>query len=141
MTTENEVTKVEVASKPDPSSTPTAKAAEPAKEAGPPPVSFRQLLRFADWLDILMVTVGYTCAIAGGLVSPLSALVLGELFNAVSQSGATDFSAAVNKQAGYLALVALGSFLFNFFGISLACLTAERQARRVRIAYMRGILR
>lgn len=114
--------------------------AEPKpKDDGPPPVSYLQLFRFADWTDVVFTTVGYVLALGAGVVSPLSTLVLGELFNAVSSPGT--FDAQVNRQSGYLGLITLGCFVLNMVGVTMACLSAERQSRRLRIAYMQAILR
>jgi ATP-binding cassette subfamily B (MDR/TAP) protein 1 len=116
-----------------------AETAKKGPEKGPPPVSYFGIFRFADALDVFLLVVAYTSAILGGVVTPLSALVLGGLLNALSNP--LSFDKEVDKLALYLTLVGLGCLLFQFLGISLALLSAERQTRRVRVAFMRALLR
>jgi len=41
---------------------------------------FWDIYRFADKLDILLVTIGFICAIGNGCVQPMLSVVLGQVF-------------------------------------------------------------
>lgn len=50
-----------------------------------PSVPFRQLFRYATWGEVFLISVAIIGAAVTGAVIPLSALVLGELINAIAQ--------------------------------------------------------
>lgn len=49
-------------------------------------VSFRELFRFADGLDMLLIVIGTIGAIANGVTQPLMTVVFGQLINAFGKT-------------------------------------------------------
>jgi len=57
-------------------------------------VSFYKLFNFADKLDVILMIIGFICAVANGLSQPLMALIFGKLINTF---GSTDPSQIVKE--------------------------------------------
>jgi len=115
-------------------------AAVPSPQGAPlRPVSFAALFRFADARDAAAGVCALACAAGSGVVIPLTTLLLGALLDA-SGGGAGD-GARVDAAAGWLALLAAGAFVCLGGGVLLASFSAQRQAQRLRRAYVRALLR
>ena len=99
-------------------------------------VPFIALFRFADARDRAAGAVALLCALGSGVVVPVSTLLLGALLNDTS-----GYASRVDAAALYLTLLGVGSFLCLGGGVVLASLSAQRQAARLRRAYVRALLR
>jgi ATP-binding cassette, subfamily B (MDR/TAP), member 1 len=108
-------------------------------------VPFSQLLRYADATDYALLTVGTLSALTLGLSQPIEGIFFGEFvssFNA--QTAATDrdaFLDGVNTIA--LKYTLLGVVVLAVAALQVSCysITASRQAKRIRAAYVGAILK
>ncbi|KAL6991362.1 ABC-type xenobiotic transporter, partial [Sarracenia purpurea var. burkii] len=57
-------------------------------------IAFYRLFSFADRLDIGLMIVGVTCAVANGMAQPLMTLIFGKLINSF---GSSDPSSVVHE--------------------------------------------
>ena len=117
----------------------STQAERPPASARPPSVAFRKLFRFADRLDCALLSLAMTCAVGSGVVMPLVSLILAELLNGVSDTAS--YADKVNTAALYMTLVSVGAFIFLGGGAGLSFISSQRQAHRLRKAYLRALLR
>lgn len=99
--------------------------------------SARQLFAFADLLDGVLLALGSVGAIAIGCAFPVFGVVLGELIDEIGAGG------QASKVQDLAVLILLGAALILALGyFQSACLmaSAERQGRRLRVAFMRSVL-
>lgn len=69
------------------------------------------------------------------------ALLFGELLNAFNDLSAPNFVDSIERFALWFLLISIGAGICSFLESALAIVTAERQVRRVREAYLRALLR
>lgn len=69
------------------------------------------------------------------------ALLFGELLNAFNDLSAPNFVDSIERFALWFLLISVGAGICSFLESALAIVTAERQVRRVREAYLRALLR
>jgi ATP-binding cassette subfamily B (MDR/TAP) protein 1 len=113
-----------------------------AKEPPAPKVSFREMLRYARGADKCLIVISCAAAALNGLIFPGFSLIFGELLNLFNDASAGgDFVADIERYALWFLLLSVGAGLFSFLESALAIVTAERQVRRVREAYLRALLR
>ena len=112
-----------------------------ADGAAPPDahkVKFKELFRFADRTDRMLLTAAFLAAAADGVTFPSFSFLFAGLLDAFSDKG--NLITDVQKYAGYLALIAGGSFIVGTIRTSAALLSAERQGMRMRVSYLRAVL-
>ena len=104
-----------------------------------PPVPYRQLFRFADTVDYVVLFVGSLCAIVNGVTLPAFAILMGTLFDKVNEI--SGFMDAVSDLA--IAFISVGgiSFLVSLGEMTAMNISASRQIRRVRTKYFEALMR
>ncbi|TMW58858.1 hypothetical protein Poli38472_007003 [Pythium oligandrum] len=108
-------------------------------------VGFGELFQFADATDRVLLTVGTLAALAAGVAQPLQIVLFGDSVNAFNSSSdsAMDthaFRAQINKMARNFAIVGVVVIVCCFLQVACWSVTASRQAKRIRSAYVRAIL-
>ena len=111
------------------------------EEENAKPVSIMSLFRYADALDIFLLISGAILGMANGAVMPLFSIILGDLFDDfnILPEGKTnrDVAAGYAKIYCYLAIAA---FVASFGQMGFFTIAAERQAIRIRKAYLAAVL-
>jgi ATP-binding cassette subfamily B (MDR/TAP) protein 1 len=105
-------------------------------------VPFRQLFRYATGADMLLNTFAAVAATGNGFIFPGFALLFGDLLSQFNTVTSTDeFVAKINRYALWFLLIAIGAGVTALLENALPMITAERQIRRVREAYVNALLR
>ncbi|XP_050207914.1 ABC transporter B family member 15-like [Mercurialis annua] len=103
------------------------------------------LFRYTDWIDKLLMLIGTLGSIGDGLLTPLNMYTLSGLFNeyATSESGSsvTLTIEVVDKYSLRLLYCATFVGISAFLEGICWTRTAERQASRMRMEYLRSVLR
>ncbi|CBI14902.3 unnamed protein product, partial [Vitis vinifera] len=121
--------------KDDVSSTKPEESGKPATPSG----SLRSILRYSDWKDMVLMTLGTFGCVADGLTMSAMMLVISKLMNAYA---VTSLSLAdIDKYALALLYVALGIGAGSFLEGFCWARTAERQTSRLRRKYLQAVLR
>ncbi|KAJ7566760.1 hypothetical protein O6H91_02G117200 [Diphasiastrum complanatum] len=109
----------------------------------PRAVSFWKLFQFADMQDIVLMTVGTIAAIVNGITLPTMQLIQSRLINNFGslQGDPAQLSDKVTKDATYFVYIALIMFVSSYLEVSCWMRAGERQAARIRVKYLRAILR
>uniref|UniRef100_A0A0D3E6X0 Uncharacterized protein n=1 Tax=Brassica oleracea var. oleracea TaxID=109376 RepID=A0A0D3E6X0_BRAOL len=136
-------------------------------DGGNQKVAFYKLFRFADRYDIILMAVGTISAMANGLAQPITSVLIGKIINVFGFSDHDHMVKEVSKVALkflYLAVYAcVVSFLHkpklcfpsshlarpnlftkafrSFAEVSCWMVTGERQSARIRVLYLKTILR
>ncbi|CAH3028476.1 unnamed protein product, partial [Porites evermanni] len=114
-------------------------------EEKPPIVSFGQLFRFSDKLDVVLITLGTLAAIAHGAAIPVQFLIFGDLiqsfieFEQASTGNATQTE--MTKFALYYVYLAAGNLVVAYGQMAFWSLTATRQVKKMRLALFSSILK
>ncbi|GLE06054.1 hypothetical protein PINS_up015265 [Pythium insidiosum] len=107
-------------------------------------VPFLELFSYADRVDKLLMAVGTAGALIAGISQPIQIVLIGDIMNAFNPRDLPDAAqlrANVNKVALNFVLVSIGVFVFCFLQVACWSLTASRQAKRIRSAYVASILK
>ncbi|KAK1579032.1 hypothetical protein Q3G72_035068 [Acer saccharum] len=99
------------------------------------------LFRYADGTDTLLLLFGTLGSIGDGLMSPLTMYVLSGVINDYGGSGVTFSNEIVNKYSLRLLFVAIGVGISAFIEGLCWTRTAERQTSRIRMEYLKSVLR
>ncbi|KAG9445533.1 hypothetical protein H6P81_011661 [Aristolochia fimbriata] len=111
---------------------------------GSPPAnpSMFQLFRFADGIDKLFMFVGLLACTCNGLLMPANMLILGGMINTYGDADASSFTyGRVNEYTYRLLIVAVVIAAAGFIEGVCWTRTAERQASRMRVEYLKSVLR
>ncbi|TMW61092.1 hypothetical protein Poli38472_014553 [Pythium oligandrum] len=106
-------------------------------------VSIFELFSFADRTDKILMTVGTISALIAGISQPLQIVLIGDVmnaFNPMDLPDAAQLRSNVNTVALNFVLVSIGVFAFCFLQVACWSLTASRQAKHIRSAYVNAIL-
>ncbi|KAG5624318.1 hypothetical protein H5410_009536 [Solanum commersonii] len=106
--------------------------------------SFRSVFMHADSVDILLMILGFLGAICDGVSMPVMLIVTSKLMNNLgnNDSSSTDsFTHHINENALALVYLACGQWVACFLEGFCWTRTAERQASRLRIRYLKAVLR
>jgi ATP-binding cassette subfamily B (MDR/TAP) protein 1 len=103
-------------------------------------VPYRELFRYADARDRALLSVALVAAVLNGVITPLYALLFGRLINNLG-AGKQDLINKLDQFALYFLLLGVAAFVFSFLETALAMLAAEQQVARLRVAYLRALLR
>ncbi|CAH9118577.1 unnamed protein product [Cuscuta epithymum] len=101
----------------------------------------------ADGVDILLMSIGFLAAVGEGLSSQITLLITGMLLNNIggganaSSTGGVIDSSLMSQNALYLCYMACAQWLLCFLEGYCWTRTAERQASRLRLEYMKAVLR
>ncbi|XP_068667390.1 putative multidrug resistance protein [Aristolochia californica] len=99
------------------------------------------LFRFADGVDKLFMFLGTLGCIGDGLLMPVNMLILGGMLNSYGDADASFGYRKVNEYAFRLLIVAVVIAAAAFVEGVFWTRTAERQASRMRMEYLRSVLR
>eukprot|EP00903_Cladosiphon_okamuranus_P019102 g17578.t1 len=102
------------------------------------PCAFLDLFVLADMLDYVLMFLGSVCAVGAGIVMPVFSIIFGDIMDAFH--GPHPFR-EVNKNVQYFMYLAMVAFLLNTGLNTFFSVAAERQARRMRLQYLRSALR
>ncbi|TYZ64163.1 hypothetical protein PybrP1_006310 [[Pythium] brassicae (nom. inval.)] len=106
-------------------------------------VPLAALFRFADAGDYALMMLGTIGALAAGLGQPIQIVLIGNVMNAFNPTNLPDgatLRANVNSVALNFVWVGLGMIAGGFIQVACWSLTASRQAKRLRSAYVSAIL-
>ncbi|TMW58939.1 hypothetical protein Poli38472_007084 [Pythium oligandrum] len=107
-------------------------------------VSLAELFSFADKTDLVLMTVGTIGALGAGTLRPLIMLLMGDAVNAFNPSATdispSEFRSNVNTVSRNFAIVGVAGMFGTFLQSACWAMTAARQSRRIRSAYVRAIL-
>ncbi|KAE9592964.1 putative xenobiotic-transporting ATPase [Lupinus albus] len=99
------------------------------------------MFRYADGMDKLLMLFGTLGSIGDGLQNPLMMYILSDVINAYGDKNSILTMHDVNKYALRLLLVAIGVGISAFIEGVCWTRTAERQAWRMRMEFMKSVLR
>ncbi|TQD82234.1 hypothetical protein C1H46_032206 [Malus baccata] len=106
--------------------------------------SMRSIFMHADGVDRLLMILGLFGSLGDGFSTPLVLLITSKLMNNIggSPTSAQDaFLHNINKNAVALLYLACGSFVCCFLEGYCWTRTGERQAARMRVRYLKAVLR
>ncbi|XP_047148085.1 ABC transporter B family member 15-like [Vigna umbellata] len=106
--------------------------------------SIRSIFMHADGLDMFLMIFGLIGAIGDGLGTPLVLFITSKIMNNIGNfSGGIDstFLDSINKNSLVLLYLACGSFVACFLEGYCWTRTGERQAARMRVRYLKAVLR
>ncbi|KAG6398751.1 hypothetical protein SASPL_140220 [Salvia splendens] len=101
----------------------------------------RDLLRCADSVDRLLMLIGTVAAIGEGLSSPVTMYMLSGAIDAFGSANQSISNGVVNKYALRLLYVGVGIAFCGLLEGLCWTKTAERQTSRMRVEYLRSVLR
>ncbi|KAI3733466.1 hypothetical protein L6452_12909 [Arctium lappa] len=99
------------------------------------------MFHFADGIDKLLLLFGTLGCIGDGLTSPLTMIILSEIINDFGGSDLSFSNDVVNKYALKLLILAIGVGVASFIEGICWTRTAERQTSRLRMEYLKSVLR
>ncbi|XAR56648.1 Xenobiotic-transporting ATPase [Bertholletia excelsa] len=99
------------------------------------------MFRYADRVDKVLMLIGSLGSIGDGLQIPLMMFVLSDVINVYADPNEKISNSIVNKYALRLFLVAIGVGLAAFVEGLCWARTAERQTSRMRLQYLKSVLR
>ncbi|KAK1267629.1 ABC transporter B family member 1 [Acorus gramineus] len=108
-----------------------------------PPVAFLDLLRFADGLDLVLMSIGTVGAVVHGCSLPVFLRFFADLVNSFG-SHADDLDKMMQevlKYAFYFLVVGAAIWASSWAEISCWMWTGERQTTKMRIRYLQSVLR
>ncbi|XP_019185748.1 PREDICTED: ABC transporter B family member 15 [Ipomoea nil] len=105
---------------------------------------FGYIFNHADGVDLVLMSLGVVGAIGDGISMPIMLLVTSKILNnlgGASALTADTFSHRINKNSLALCLLACAQWVACFLEGYCWTRTAERQASRLRIRYLKAVLR
>ncbi|KAK9061731.1 hypothetical protein SSX86_018914 [Deinandra increscens subsp. villosa] len=106
--------------------------------------SFRSLFMHADSTDMFLMAVGVVAAIGDGMGMPIMTFLASTVLNSMgsaSSISADSYTDTINKNAINLCYISVGKWVACFFEGYCWSRTAERQASRLRLTYLKAVLR
>ncbi|EFJ23178.1 hypothetical protein SELMODRAFT_103646 [Selaginella moellendorffii] len=106
-------------------------------------VPFLDLFKYADAFDFLLIAAGSLGAIANGLAIPAMILTRGHIIDSFGrpQLQASQIKDQIFANAQVFVYIALGAWIASYLELSCWMRAGERQAKRIRTAYLRSVLR
>ncbi|XP_031284461.1 ABC transporter B family member 11-like [Pistacia vera] len=105
-------------------------------------VPFPKLFAFADFTDIMLMSIGSIGAIGNGVCTPVMAILVGDLTDSFGQNQNNgNVVDAVSKVSLKFVYLAIGAGIAAFMQVACWMVTGERQAARIRSLYLKTILR
>ncbi|KAJ0404910.1 hypothetical protein ATCC90586_001018 [Pythium insidiosum] len=102
-----------------------------------------ELFRYADTTDCMLMGIGTLGALAAGLSQPVQIILFGDMVNSFNPSVPPQpgqFRDDINKIARNFAIVGAAVVVCCFIQVATWSVTASRQAKRIRSAYVSSIL-
>ncbi|KAF5769857.1 putative ABC transporter type 1, transmembrane domain-containing protein [Helianthus annuus] len=106
--------------------------------------SFRSLFMHADRADKFLMAVGLIGAIGDGLGLPFTLFFTSSMMNSIggtSSVSADVYTNQINKNAIYLCYLSVVNWIACFLEGCCWSRTAQRQASRLRLTYLKAVLR
>ncbi|KAI3864925.1 hypothetical protein MKW92_005942 [Papaver armeniacum] len=104
-------------------------------------VPFYMLFSFADRYDVLMMFVGTISSMGSGIGMPILMLLVGQYIDAFGTSDPSTIVPYVLKITLKGIYLGIGVGIATFIQTSCWIITGERQARRMRVAYLEAVLK
>eukprot|EP00253_Pinus_taeda_P030910 PITA_30910 len=107
-------------------------------------ISILKLFKYADLFDLCLVALGTVGTIADGLNMPIAMFIISTLIDEIgkfSSAFSGDFGHTVNTCSLHLMYLAIGVFFSAFLEAFCWARTGERQASRMRLKYLKAVLR
>lgn len=124
------------------------------KEETPKLVSMKQLFRFADKTDVLLMVIGSLCACAHGAALPCMIIIFGSMTQSFVSSGrdaaanpnntaafATTLESEIRKTSIWFSCIGFGVLLLAYVQVAAWLTTSHRQSHRVRNALLQAVFR
>lgn len=106
------------------------------------PIPIYQLFRYGDTIDMFLMIFGIFGAIAAGAIMPSVSIVMGQSINYINNSSSNHEIMKHLSHCGLIFLyLAIGVSFASYLSVAMFMTAAERQAQRVRILYLKGLLR
>ncbi|XP_004954680.4 putative multidrug resistance protein [Setaria italica] len=112
-------------------------------KAEPVQCPFVSVFMHADAADVALMVLGLVGAMGDGMSTPVMLLIASRIFN-VTGSGPDrlqQFTSKMNENARNLLFLAVANWIMAFLEGYCWARTAERQASRIRLRYLRAVLR
>lgn len=106
-------------------------------------VPLLQLFSYADSMDQMLMTLGTIGAIGAGILQPLQIVLFGDVmnaFNPLTPSSPGEIQHAVSRVALRFVYLAIAALVCGLAQNACWTVTASRQSRRIRSAYVSAIL-
>ncbi|XP_078279293.1 ATP-dependent translocase ABCB1-like [Rhinoraja longicauda] len=106
-------------------------------------IGYFELFRFADRFDILMIIIGFLCAIAHGISLELMIIVFGQLTDNFVQSGTPpniSSAAEMTRNAYYFVAIGCAVLVLGSTHVTMISVSGQRQTARIRQKYFHAIL-
>ncbi|KAF1317727.1 Multidrug resistance protein abc superfamily, partial [Globisporangium splendens] len=106
-------------------------------------VPLLELFTYADKTDKLLMAVGTVGGLAAGLSQPIQIVLFGDIlnsFNPTKPLTADEMQNTINKVALNFVFVGIAVIVAGFIQVAAWSMTASRQAKRIRSAYVSAIL-
>lgn len=105
-------------------------------------IPYFQLFRFATPIDKVCYFFACIAACGNGLLFPFFALIIGGVFNDTGASPSVDETVRkLNQYSLYFLILGIVAFICTFFEATLASISSQRQIKKLREAYVEGLLR
>nr|XP_006823097.1 PREDICTED: multidrug resistance protein 3-like [Saccoglossus kowalevskii] len=115
-------------------------------------VGFRQLFRFANCFDGLLLFIGMLAAMLHGSAFPLMVIVFGDMTDTFVSSAkdfnftsllnvSTEFLEAMNRNTLYFVAIGAGVFVAAYVQIASLVSTSEHQSNRMRTVFFAAVLK
>lgn len=112
---------------------------EKAEAENQPAVTFREVFKYADTFDKVMMVIGGVSAFIAGAGMPAFGEILGQMMNDLTAEGG--YEDAMSKTAAIMVYVGLATMFFSIFQVACWMLSASRQVSRVRILFFEAVMR
>ena len=117
-----------------------AAAEEEEEKAKAPPASLGQLMRTADSTDCILIFLGGIGALGAGCGLPLFTVLFGELMDDLGMGSGKSMEELIEPVVIWFTILGAGMALLSYLEVGMWMLTAARQARKLKVEYLRGIL-
>ncbi|KAL2628544.1 hypothetical protein R1flu_013230 [Riccia fluitans] len=107
-------------------------------------MSFLELISYGDWYDKLLMLAGTLGALGCGSTQPLLIVFVGECINVVDPrkfSSNDNLISEVSAICLKIVYTAFGAALASVLEVAAWIITAERQSARIRLMYLKALLR
>ncbi|GMH15726.1 hypothetical protein Nepgr_017567 [Nepenthes gracilis] len=108
--------------------------------------SMKTIFMHADGVDVVLMVAGFVGSVGDGLTLPVALLVLSKLINLAGETISNfddphSLTRNIDRNTVYLCYLGVGTWCLCFLEGYCWTRTAERQAARMRVRYLRAVLR
>ncbi|KAI3944734.1 hypothetical protein MKW98_021192 [Papaver atlanticum] len=104
-------------------------------------IPFYKLFSFADRYDLSMMFMGIISSVGSGVGMPILMILIGQYIQAFGSSDPSTIVPSVRKVALKGVYLGVGVALATFLQMFCWIISGERQARRMRVAYLEAVLK